>query len=278
MSQVKALDVSQWQGQINWQQVRSAGYEIGIIKASGGDAGLYIDSRCYSNYPAVKAAGLAVGLYHFAGGNNARAEAEYFIRACQPLEQDDVFVLDFEIQHSDPVGWCNAFVSRVHDLTGCWPLLYINLATLRAYNWEAVLQNCGLWLAAWTGQPDSTINTGTHDYVMHQYTSDGSVPGIAGRVDLDTWYGTVAQFKKYGWQAAAPAPTPQPTPIPEPAPQPTPEPSPAPTPAPTPEPTPTPDPAPEPDPKPSPLPGKGILLAFLAAVAAVIAWIVSVIK
>lgn len=203
MSQVDAIDISQWQGVINWNAVPQP---IAIIKMSGGDAGLYTDSKANANYYGAKSSGKALGMYHFAGGINASNEADFFVAACSPLEQDDVLVLDFEIPHNNPVGWCNTFVTRVHDRTGVWPLLYINLATLNAHDWSPVLVNCGLWLAAWNNDPNATLTDKV--YVMHQYSSNGSVPGIAGRVDLDAWFGTLAQFKKYGYQVAAPVPEP----------------------------------------------------------------------
>jgi hypothetical protein len=85
-------------------------------------------------------------------------------------------------------------------------LLYINLATLNAHDWSSVLNNCGLWLAAWNNDPEATLTN--HPYVMHQYSSNGTVPGIAGRVDLDAWFGSVAQFRKYGYQVPAPTSSP----------------------------------------------------------------------
>jgi lysozyme len=231
MSYTQAIDVSQWQGNINWGAVPQP---IAIMKMSGGDNGLYTDSEANTNYYGAKNAGKAIGMYHFAGGGNAVNEADFFIAACSPLEANDVLVLDFEIPHADPVGWCSAFVNRVHERTGIWPLLYINLATLNAQDWNSVLNNCGLWLAAWNDNPEATLTNRT--YVMHQYSSNGSVPGIAGRVDMDAWFGTVNQFKKYGYQVpVAQVPAPVVTPPPAPTPAPTPVPAPAPTPEPLPD-------------------------------------------
>lgn len=249
MAQVKALDVSQWQSSINWSAVKGAGYDIAIIKMSGGDAGLYTDSKASANYYGAKNAGMAVAGYHFGGTGNPENEADFFVAAMSPAEQDDVFVLDCEAGLANlpnVVDWCNRFMNRVHDRTGVWPLLYINLATLNAHNWDVVLSKCGLWIAAWNNDPNATLTNKT--YVMHQYTSSGSVPGINGRVDLDMWFGTLAQFKKYGYQKPAP-PAPAPVP-PAPEPVPTPEPTPTPTPDPTPPPAPTPEPTPEPVPVP----------------------------
>jgi len=226
MSYVKALDISQWQGNINWQAVKADGYQIAVIKMGGGDAGLYTDSKATQNYYGAKSAGLALGGYHFAGGGNPVNEADFFISCMSPLEENDVLVLDWEINHADPVGWCEQFAQRIHDRIGIWPIVYMNGSTRNSYDWtRGTLANCGFWIA-WYGQnPEGTLPV-HGSYIMHQYTSDGTVAGISGRVDLDAWFGTLDQFKKYGWHPATPTPAPQPTPAPAPTPpqQPVPDP------------------------------------------------------
>lgn len=240
MSHLVGIDVSRWQDVINWAAVP---HPIAIIKMSGGDAGLYIDSKANLNYYGAKAAGKAVGMYHFAGGGDAYGEADYFVNACSPLEENDVLVLDWEVSHPDPVGWCYAFVNRVHEKTGIWPLIYMNGSTLNSYNWMPVTQNCGVWVAWYDRDPEGNLPV-QYPYVMHQYTSTGSVPGVSGNVDMNAWFGTIEQFKKYGWHGNTPAPLPVPVPVP--TPQPIPTPVPVPQPVPTPVPTPTPEPTPTP--------------------------------
>lgn len=221
MSFIPAIDVSQYQGQINWANISEP---IVIMRLSYGDAGHGYDAQASKNYYGAKNAGKAVGCYHFAGGGDPIAEADFFIRGMQPLEENDVMVLDWEIQHNDPVNWCATFMNHVHDKTGAWPLLYINLSTLNSFDWTPVLQNCGLWLADWNGNPDGPAVT-SHTYVMQQY-NDGPW------CDHDAWFGTIDQFKKYGWHepVATPVPTPEPAPQPTPTPDPTPAPEPTPTP------------------------------------------------
>lgn len=257
MNYIDAVDISQWQG-----VYQDYGTPIVFMKVSGGDAGVYYDSQATGNYYGAKAQGKAVGLYHFAGGTDPVVEANFFVRACSPLEDSDVLALDWEVQHPDPVGWCNIFMSVVHDQTGVWPLLYINLATLRAYDWSPVLNNCGLWIAAWTGDPNGDINTGSHAYVVHQW--QGSP------LDRDAVWLTMEQFKAYGYHAqiqeppTPPAPTPQPTPSdPVPMPEPTPPVS---TPI-----EPTPEPTPEPEPTPPTNTWKAIIAGIVAGMAALIA-------
>lgn len=269
MSYIQAVDISQYQSGDDYDA------QIYMIKMSGGDAGVYYDARASQHYYGAKSRGKSVGMYHFAGGTDPIVESNFFIRACSPLEENDVMALDWEVQHPDPVGWCLAFVNNVHDQTGVWPLLYINLATLRAYNWQPVLDKCGLWLAAWNGDPEGTIDTGGHPYIMHQY--QGSP------LDLDAWFESIDTFNKYGYHAAQPAPepapdpgpAPQPTPDPTPVPVPDPEPVPDPTPTPTPDPQPTPDPEPTPTPAPKPANPKGIIAAIITAIAAAIAALVA---
>lgn len=208
MSHITGIDVSQWQGNINWPAVP---WPIAIIKMSGGDAGLYLDSKANQNYYGAQAASKAIGMYHFAGGGDPINEADYFINACSPLAENDVLVLDWEVQHANPVGWCLAFVNRVHDKTGVWPLIYFNGSTWNAYDWSPVTKNCGVWVAWYDRDPEANLPVGGKIYVMHQYTSNGSVAGIAGRVDMNAWFGTLDQFKKYGYhapKAQLPPPTP----------------------------------------------------------------------
>lgn len=208
MAQTAAKDISKWQGnwQGNWQDT---GEPIVLVKISGGDSGLYFDSKASQNYNGAKAAGRAVGGYHFAGGTDPVAEANFFVKGMSPLAENDVMALDWEVSNANPVGWCNSFVTQVHNTTGVWPLIYMNLATLRAYDWTPVTKNCGLWLADWNGNPDGTIAT-SYPYVMQQY-ADGP------NYDRDMFFGTVDQFNEYGWHTTVAPPT-TPVPAPQPAP------------------------------------------------------------
>jgi len=246
-----AKDISRWQGTYT-----ETGEPIVFVKISGGDQGLYIDPQAALNYNKVITNGHGFGGYHFAGGGDPIAEANFFLNAMQPWNPGEVPCLDWEISHPDPVGWCLAFANQVHARAGAWPLIYMNLATLRAYDWSPVLNNCALWLADWTGAPNPNIDTGKYTYTVLQY-NDGPV------YDRDVVYvDSIDQFKKFGWPAA-PAPIPVPEPVPAPVPGPTPEPTPEPTPVPLP-PVPAPEPSPEPVP-PVPAPPHQSLLARLLA-------------
>jgi GH25 family lysozyme M1 (1,4-beta-N-acetylmuramidase) len=228
MAHITGIDVSNWQGTIDWRAVRASGVEFAITKISEGTT--FYDGTASANYTNGKSAGLLMGGYHFAGGGDPIAEADHFVNGMKPFEEGDIFVLDWEIQVGNPVGWCETFVQRVHDLTGVWCLMYMNGSTRNAYNWTAgVLKNCGFWIAWYGRDPEGDLPV-QGGYIMHQYTSDGTVSGIGGRVDMDAFYGTVSQLRQYGYQApvVTPAPVPEPTPTPTPTPPPAPVPQPVP--------------------------------------------------
>lgn len=199
-----AADVSRYQGTIDWANMPP----IAMIKMSGGDDGLYMDSDAASNYTQAKAHGKGVGGYHFIGWTlGASAEATYFLQAMSPLAENDVYALDIEaIKIADPVSYVTEMVDLISSRIGVFPLLYMNLSTLRSYNWSALLAKCGLWLADWNNDPAGTIPN-VPIYVMQQY-SDGP------NYDHDEWFGTIDEFKAYGYHASAQAPVSVSTPEP----------------------------------------------------------------
>lgn len=258
-NQVPAIDISQWQGNVNFAGVPQ---EIVIMKMSGGDNGLYYDSKASQNYSGAKAAGKAVAGYHFAGGTDPVAEAQQFLRAMSPIATEDVFVLDWEVQHANPVAWCQQFVEFIHAQAGVWCLVYLNISTTNAYDWSPVLNNCGLYIAAPSYGWDDTIPV-KYPVVMQQgpYIAD---PGISGNIDSDMWFGTLDQFKQYGYHPAGATPAPEPKPAPDPVPDPIPVPPPAPAPAPEPTPDPTPTPEPHPTPPPATSPSGNSLFSWVS--------------
>jgi hypothetical protein len=254
---LNGLDVS------SWNNYTPGSEDFVMIKMSGGDAGLYMDSKAAINYSKAASAGKVVGGYHFAGGTDPVAEADYFVRAMSPLAENDVYALDWEIQHADPVGWCLAFVNEVHSKIGVWPLIYLNISTTNTYDWSPVLTNCGLWLAAPSYSFDSNAPV-SHTYVMQQGP-------IVNGIDSDAFFGTREQLQAYGWHATA---SPTPTSVQAPAPIPTPTPTPAPVPVPDPgtviPPTPTPVPPKPRPPVPAPIPPK---VSWLQAIInAILGW------
>lgn len=257
MTTTLAKDVSRYQGAYT-----ETGEPICLVKISGGDDGLYFDSDAANNYNHVIAAGHAFGGYHFAGGTDPVAEANFFNSGMRPLVQGEVPILDWEVGNPNPPAWCEAFINQYEAAAGdTGGIIYMNLNTLLSYDWSGVLSRWGLWLADWNNNPDGDIDTHGQTYIMQQY-NDGP------NYDHDEFYGSVDQFKQYGYNnptppQPVPTPTPTPDPVPTPTPDPTPTPTPDPTPTPTPDPVPTPTPTPDPTPEPTPDPGQSWFQGFV---------------
>lgn len=256
MSYLLFKDISQYQTEYNMGNDPNP---IIAIKMSGGDAGLYYDSHANANYNNASNAGKGIVMYHFAGGGDPIAEADFFIHAVSPLAENDVLALDWEVQHPDPVGWCKEFMERINNLTGVWPWIYMNMSTANAHDWSPVMNHSGYWCAA--------PSYGFDDTLPVNYPQIAQQGPIVGGIDTDAFFGEMAEFNAYGWHAPVtpPTSTPEPEPTPVPEPEPTPEPTPEPEPTPVPE-----DPLPDPMPEPTPLPEPPVrqtwvqkLIAFL---------------
>lgn len=219
---IKGLDVSHYQnekGKIDWVKVRAAGYDFTYIKAS---EGLTIRDAFYrSNIEAARKAGLVVGSYHFARANDAVREADYFLATVGSLQDFDFLVLDWEIEFSDPDGWCRAFLDRCFEKTGVRPLLYTNGDRVARIDWKKVVAGSYGLIAAKYGDNDAVLEdneiASADEFpfvVIQQFTSNMTVPGITGRVDANVGNLTVDTLKKYGKQPVeVPLPTCEPEPI-----------------------------------------------------------------
>lgn len=261
MSEVAFKDISApGQGVYN---MAANGDQMIMIKMSGGDGvstPLYFDTQAANNYNnAIRADKVPFG-YHFYGGGDPVTEADFFLRAMSPLAEGDGMALDIESgtrwnpqTDSLAVSKVKAFVQHIHDMTGVWPWVYMNMSTANMYDWSPVFNNCGYWCAAPSYSFDATLPV--------KYPQIAQQGPIVGGVDTDMAFADLDTIKKYTYHAVndptkQPAPTPDPVPSPTPAPAPAPAPSPTPDPAPVPDPTPTPDPTPAPTPEPSPAPSK----------------------
>jgi len=183
---IDGIDISSYQGAPDFDLVKQT-VQFVISKASEGVG--FPDSKFRRNWSQVKAKGLIRGAYHFARpdvGNSASEEATYFLSQVGPIAPEDLLGLDYEVQwDGDVVAWCREWLDLVRGMTGVVPLIYLNLALVKGYDWSSVITSgYPLWLAYYnvplpvTPWPAVTI---------WQYTSNGIVPGITGRVDLNTW-------------------------------------------------------------------------------------------
>lgn len=188
------VDISHWQNPIDWSKVKQ---DFVMIKASGGDKGLYKDVRFDTFKNATRAKGVCLGYYHFAGGLDPVKEADFFLTSVGDLAVGEVLALDFEIHIADPIGFCTKFVNRIKDKAGFWPLFY-SYSSLAALFTTGDVLNCGLWIADPSANAPRIGKWNT--WAIWQYTTApaNKIAGFSTTVDLDYFNGTAEQFKKYG--------------------------------------------------------------------------------
>lgn len=190
------IDVSRYQGTIDWAQVAAAGYKGAMLKTvstnhklSKRADGLYIDPTFEDNYRNAKAAGLDVGVYYYTyATSEAMADAELALvrQAVYGKELTLPVAVDVEENELKPMSTLDLTNLTAYALEQVEKMgFYAQLYTYTGYKYELDMARLSsrwdVWLADYTGKtPNVTFN-----YNAHQHTSKGAVPGISGNVDLN---------------------------------------------------------------------------------------------
>lgn len=184
----QGIDVSSWQGNINFAQVKNAGIDIVYIKSSEGVS--YIDPYFERNYQNAKANGLKVGFYHYVTARTveeARNQANFFAKVISGKEPDCKLAMDFESFGNLSVNQINeiskVFLETLQNATNKEVLIYSNSYTARTIL-SSDLAIYPLWVANY-GVSEPGGNDKWNTWVGWQYTSTGRVTGISGNVDRD---------------------------------------------------------------------------------------------
>ena len=184
----QGIDVSSWQGNINFAQVKNAGIDIVYIKSSEGVS--YIDPYFERNYQNAKANGLKVGFYHYVTARTveeARNQANFFAKVISGKEPDCKLAMDFESFGNLSVNQINeiskVFLETLQNATNKEVLIYSNSYTARTIL-SSDLAIYPLWVANY-GVSEPGGNDKWNTWVGWQYTSTGRVSGISGNVDRD---------------------------------------------------------------------------------------------
>ena len=184
----QGIDVSSYQGNINFSLVKNAGIDIVYIKSSEGRS--YIDPYFERNYQNAKANGLKVGFYHYVTARTteqAREQANFFARVISGKEPDCRLAMDFESFGNLSVIQINeiskVFLETLQSATGKDVLIYSNSYSARTI-FSRELAIYPLWVANY-GVSEPGGNDKWSTWVGWQYTSTGRVSGILGNVDRD---------------------------------------------------------------------------------------------
>ncbi len=204
------IDVSYYQGDIDWTAVKESGVEFVFIRIGYrgyGTGKLVTDPYAQKYLKGATEAGLKVGAYVFSQAiteEEGRQEADFIVKNLGGYTLDMPVVMDYEydgtgegrlatagLSAEEATKIVNAFSTEAKAL-GYEPMVYANKSMLTS-DLNAKDINCKVWLANYTYQ-----TTYTGDYDFWQYRSDGSVGGISGYVDCDFWYEEAVQVKN-GW-------------------------------------------------------------------------------
>lgn len=183
----EGIDVSAWQGDIDFEQVRNSGISIVYIKSSEGSN--FVDPYFEQNYTNSKNAGLKVGFYHYVTATDteeAIKQARFFVSTISGKNPDCKLAMDFEYFGNLSVDSINdialTFMQKVQELSGKDVIIYSD--EYNANNTFYSLSNYPLWVAQYeVSEPTVTNNWDT--WVGWQYSDQGEVPGISGYVDRD---------------------------------------------------------------------------------------------
>ena len=193
----EGIDVSHWQGTIDWAKVKAAGKSFVIAKAT---EGIGWEDASYDKFKAgAKAQGLTFGAYHFArpGSNDPVKEADWFVDTMGL--QRGMLIPTLDLERTGGLGttaltnWVKAWLQRVDQRLGVKAMIYVSPSFWRTYmgntRWFADNGYSVLWVAHWNTTSPSVPadNWGGRSWTFWQYTSDGVVPGISGRVDLNRY-------------------------------------------------------------------------------------------
>lgn len=229
---LRGIDISRWQGNINWSAVKSdPNAQFVIVKLGGSDDGLYPDGRAQANVNGVRSLNIPRGFYFYLGGvYSPEVETQHILSLIQSiggLKDGESIWLDWEESHPNEVEYVRDIAQRLINAGTPIPGIYMSLHRIKTKDWSPVVSlGCGLWVAAWGNNdfnPEDWEKPGSEEWpfwAIWQFSSTGSISGISGRVDLNIFNGTIDQFIKYGQSGAGPVvPESLPTPPVAPTPQ-----------------------------------------------------------
>lgn len=202
---IKAIDISKWQGKIDWAKVPKD-IAIVLIRASHG---LKKDERFDEYKKGARSIGAAIGYYHYAEGNDVQKEVDFFLKSVGDIAKGECLALDFEIHLDNSIVWCNSFVEKIQAKVGFWPFFYsyVSIVNLFIAKTDSVLK-CPLWVSDPNGAKTPRIGNWPL-WSLWQWTNlpKGGSPFTPEAVDQDWFNGKVGQFKALGKQATEqPAP------------------------------------------------------------------------
>ncbi|MFC2679461.1 GH25 family lysozyme [Limosilactobacillus vaginalis] len=164
-----------------------------IVKATQGTG--YVNPRCNHQWDLAGQLGKLRGLYHYAGGGNPEAEAQFFINNIKNYVGQGILILDWESYQNSAWGdtnWSLRFVTEVHRLTGVWPLIYVQESAL----WQVAncAKYCGVWVAKYASMtwyswdlPNMNVSSGAFQFLTGWQYTGGDMDRSIFYLDENGW-------------------------------------------------------------------------------------------
>ena len=186
----KGIDVSEWQGNIDFKKVKDSGIEVVYIRAGQGFS--YKDAKFEENYRKAKENGLKIGVYHYVTARtkeDAVTQARFFASLISNKEIDCKLAMDYEyfgnLTNSQINSISLEYIQELERLTGKEVVVYSNTYNAK-YTFSKEVAKYPLWVAQY-GLSEPQDNGKWSSWEGFQYSSTGRVNGISGNVDLDQY-------------------------------------------------------------------------------------------
>lgn len=202
---VRGVDVSHYQGDIDWQTLASQDIDFAFIKATEGST--YVDEKFAENYEQAQKTHLRVGAYHFFSYDSpGLAQAENFINTVTPVENMLPPVIDLEFygdkeqnppDREDVTRELNAFIGKIEEHYGMKPIIYATEKSYKMYL-SGDYEDCDIWIRDVIFSP--SLSDG-RDWTFWQYTNRARLDGYYGDekyIDINVFRGTKEEFESYG--------------------------------------------------------------------------------
>ena len=190
-SQTYGIDVSKWNGDVNWKQVRDQGVQFAMIRCSSDQGNK--DSKFEQNYAGAKAQGLRVGVYHYSYATTveeARKEAQFVIKTLNDRNLDLPVAFDIEdpgahypLTKSQATAVTKAFCEEIKK-AGYVPMIYSMQSFFTTHLDYSQLSSYKMWVARWKADSPGV----SFPVDMWQFSSQGNVPGANTSTGCDVNY------------------------------------------------------------------------------------------
>lgn len=201
---VRGVDVSAYQGGIDWAVLAQQGIDFAYIKATEGSS--YVDECFAYNYENALNTELRVGAYHFFSFDSEGArQAEHFIRTVKPCADMLPPVVDLEFygdkaksppEKSAVLSELDPFIERIEAHYGMKPVIYATKASYDLYL-AGEYADCDIWIRDVITTP--SLSDG-RAWTFWQYTNRATLDGYSGAeryIDMNVFFGTTEEFARY---------------------------------------------------------------------------------